>query len=382
MKKIIRPYLLAAYLVFPAWETASSQTAPATGNASLKEALAGKFILGVALNGRQIAGQDEAALAVMKKHFNGVTAENVMKAGLVQPREGQFNFGMADRFVELGQAENMHIHGHTLIWHSQAPRWFFTDAAGKQVSREVLIQRMKDHIFEVMGRYKGKIHSWDVVNEALLDDGSFRKSPFFEIIGEDYIKLAFEFARQADPDAALYYNDYSMANPAKRAGVINMVKHLQAQGVRIDGIGMQGHIGLHHPSLREFEQSLLAFSALGLDVMITELDLTVLPSPRHMEGAEISENFNYRQDLNPYSDGLPDSVAIAAAKRYEGLFKILLRHHEKITRVTLWGINDGHSWRNHWPVRGRTDYPLLFDRNNQPKAAVDLILNLISEDSP
>lgn len=363
--------------VFPqAAQRARQPAVQAPTSASLKKALEGKFYLGAALNSHQISGRDTAAWAVLKEHFNGITAENVMKAGRIQPREGAFHFELADRFVALGVKEGMHIHGHTLIWHSQAPRWFFTDSEGKRVSREVLIQRMKDHIFTVVGRYRGKVHSWDVVNEALLDDGSFRKSPFYEIIGEDYIQLAFEFARQADPDAALYYNDYSMANPAKRAGVVSLVKRLQQAGAPIDGIGMQGHIGLSYPSLDEFEKSIVAFAGLGLVVMITELDLTVLPTPRHGGGAEISANFNYRGELDPYVNELPETVALAAARRYQDFFRLFLKHHERITRVTLWGINDGHSWRNHWPVRGRTDYPLLFDRNNNPKAAVELILSL------
>jgi len=342
---------------------------------SLKEALSGKFYVGTALNTPQITERDTAALEVIKKHFNAIVAENCMKSGPIHPAEDEYNFELADQFVEFGEQNNMLINGHTLVWHSQAPRWFFTDSEGKDVSREVLIQRMKDHIFTVVGRYKGKVDTWDVVNEAILDDGSYRKSKFYEIIGEDFIKLAFEFAHEADPEAELYYNDYSMALPEKRKGVVAMIKKLQEQGVKVDGIGMQGHVGLDYPAIEEFENSILAFAELGVPVMITELDITVLPS-RENVGADVAASMEYQQKMNPYAEGLPDSVNTALNERYLDFFKLFLKHQDKISRVTFWGVNDGHSWRNNWPIRGRTDYPLLFDRNNQPKPVLYGIIDL------
>ena len=352
----------------------SCAKAPKSTPESLKDAFSGKFYIGTALNARQIMGNDSATMEVVKKHFNSIVAENIMKSGLIQRREGEFNFELADQFVKFGQENNMFIVGHTLIWHSQAPRWFFTDDEGNDVSKEVLIERMKNHIHTVVGRYKGKVDGWDVVNEAILDDGSYRKSKFYEIIGEDFIKLAFQFAHEADPEAELYYNDYSMANPGKREGVIKMVKKLQEQGVKIDAIGMQGHIGLDHPSIQEFEKSIEAYSDLGVKVMVTELDLSVLPMPDWSAGAEISTDYEYQKELNPYTEGLPDSVYVDFENRYLDFFKLFLKHHDVISRVTLWGVNDNNSWKNNWPVRGRTDYPLLFDRNNQPKPVVDKII--------
>jgi endo-1,4-beta-xylanase len=341
---------------------------------SLKDAFSGKFHIGTALNARQIMGHDSATMAVVKKHFNSIVAENIMKSGLIQRREGEFNFELADQFVKFGEENNMFIVGHTLIWHSQAPRWFFKDDEGNDVSKEVLIERMKNHIHTVVGRYKGKVDGWDVVNEAILDDGSYRKSKFYEIIGEDFIKLAFQFAHEADPVAELYYNDYSMAKPGKRKGVVKMVKKLQEQGVKIDAVGMQGHIGLDHPSIQEFEKSIEAYSGLGVKVMVTELDLSVLPMPDWSAGAEISTDYEYQKELNPYAEGLPDSVNVAFENRYLDFFKLFLEHQDVISRVTLWGVNDNNSWKNNWPVRGRTDYPLLFDRNNEPKPVVDKII--------
>jgi endo-1,4-beta-xylanase len=341
---------------------------------SLKDALKGKFLIGVAMNADQITGKDTAGVRLIKQYFNSITPENCMKSEVLQPQEGKFDFTLADQYVDFGQKNKMFIVGHTLIWHSQAPKWFFVDKDGKDVSREVLIERMKNHIYTVVGRYKGRVNGWDVVNEAIEDDGSFRKSKFYQIIGEDYIRLAFQFAHEADPKAELYYNDYSMAKKEKRDAVVAMVKNLQSQGVKIDGIGMQGHMTMDFPTLDEEEKSIIAFAGTGVKVMITELDLSVLPSPGSKVSADVALSYEYRKQLNPYPDGLPDSLAQAAHDRYAALFKLFLKHADKIERVTLWGLTDGQSWRNNWPVPGRTDYPLLFDRNYQPKPIVETII--------
>ena len=341
---------------------------------ALQEALKGKFLIGVAMNADQITGKDTAGVRLIKEHFNSITPENCMKSEVLQPEEGKFDFALADQYVDFGQKNNMFIVGHTLIWHSQAPKWFFVDKDGKDVSREVLIERMKNHIYTVVGRYKGRVNGWDVVNEAIEDDGSFRKSKFYEIIGEDYIRLAFEFAREADPEAELYYNDYSMSKEGKRDAVVKMVRNLQSQGVKIDGIGMQGHMTMDFPTLEEEEKSIVAFSETGVKVMITELDLTVLPSPGTKVSADVALSYEYQKQLNPYPNGLPDSVAQAAHDRYAEFFRLFLKHADKIDRVTMWGLTDEDSWRNNWPVPGRTDYPLLFDRNYQPKPIVETII--------
>ena len=341
---------------------------------ALQEALKGKFLIGVAMNADQITGKDTAGVRLIKQHFNSITPENCMKSEVLQSEEGKFDFALADQYVDFGQKNNMFIVGHTLIWHSQAPKWFFVDKDGKDVSREVLIERMKNHITTVVGRYKGRVHGWDVVNEAIEDDGSFRKSKFYQIIGEDFIRLAFEFAHEADPEAELYYNDYSMSKEGKRDAVVKMVKNLQSQGVKIDGIGMQGHMTMDFPTLEEEEKSIVAFSETGVKVMITELDLTVLPSPGTKVSADVALSYEYQKQLNPYPNGLPDSVAQAAHDRYAEFFRLFLKHADKIDRVTMWGLTDEDSWRNNWPVPGRTDYPLLFDRNYQPKPIVETII--------
>ena len=237
-----------------------------------------------------------------------------------------------------------------------------------------LKKRMKDHITTIVKRYKGRIKGWDVVNEAIEDNGAYRKTKFYEILGEEYIPLAFQYAHEADPDAELYYNDYSMAQPGRREAVVKMVNDLKRRGIRIDAVGMQGHIGMDYPKISEFEKSMLAFAGTGVKIMITELDLTVIPSPNPNVGAEVSASFEYKKEMNPYPDGLPEEVSKAWTERMNDFFRLFLKHHNLITRVTLWGVADQNSWRNDWPMRGRTDYPLLFDRNYQPKPVVGLII--------
>lgn len=342
---------------------------------SLKEAYKDKFLIGAALNSDLIFGRDTAGIRVVKKHFNSIVAENCMKSEAIQPKEGEFYFDEADKFVEFGEANGMFIIGHCLVWQNQAPDWFFVDEKENDVSREVLIERMRNHITTIVSRYKGRIHGWDVVNEAFLDDGSFRNNKFYEIIGEDYIKLAFQFAYEADPETELYYNDFAMSLEGKRKGVADMVKSLQEQNVKIDGIGMQGHMGMDYPDKEEFEKSIIAYSEFGVKVMITEMDIIVLPFPAS-NTADISLNVEYQQAMNPYAEGLPDSVATAWEARYVDFFKLFLKHKDKISRVTLWGVSDANSWRNDWPIKGRTDYPLLFDRNYQAKPVVNEIIKM------
>jgi Beta-1,4-xylanase len=343
--------------------------------ATLKSAFKNNFYIGAALNVKQILGYDTAATRVLLQHFNSIVAENCMKSELIQPQEGKFNFYDADKFVELGEKNNMHIIGHTLVWHSQTPRWFFIDENGNDVSREILIERMRNHIHTVVGRYKGKVKGWDVVNEAILDNGSWRKSKFYEIIGEDFVKLAFRFAHEADPSAELYYNDYSMSLPGRRDGVIRLVKSLQEEKIKIDGIGMQGHLNMDSPTIEDFEKSILAFSNLGVKVMITELDLSALPSPWSNMGANISDTVAYQAKMNPHINGLPQEVEKIWEERYLDFFKLFLKHQDKISRVTLWGLSDANSWKNDFPIKGRTDYPLLFDRNYQAKPVVVRIID-------
>lgn len=339
------------------------------GQPSLKEAFKNLFYIGTALNYNQIRGLETASAEIIEKQFNSITPENILKWKSVHPEPDKYNFAPVDSFVALGEKNNMFMVGHTLVWRHQTPTWVFEDDSGDPVNRETLLQRMRDHIFAVVGRYKGRINGWDVVNESVEDNGQLRKSNWMQIIGEDYIQKAFEWAHEADPDAELYYNDYNLWRPEKRECVVQLVRNLQSKGVHIDGIGLQGHWGLDYPPLDELEASILAYAKLDVQVMITELDLNILPLPAPEMGADIALNFELQKELNPYPEQLPDSLQEKLANRYAELFMVLNKHHSHISRVTLWGVHDGQSWSNNWPVRGRTAYPLLFDRKFQPKPA-------------
>ncbi|WP_454880445.1 endo-1,4-beta-xylanase [Sphingobacterium detergens] len=343
---------------------------------TLKEAFENNFFIGTALNLDQIWERDTQAVAVVKKQFNSIVAENCMKSMFLQPQEGQFYFNDADRFVAFGEQNKMQIIGHTLIWHSQTPAWFFVDKNGKDVSRAVLIERMRKHIQTVVSRYKGRVFGWDVVNEAILDNGEWRESKFYKIIGPEFIQLAFQFAHEADPNAELYYNDYSTAIPEKRKGIMTMVQQVKAAGGKVSGIGMQEHNALDNPSLGEVEKTILGFASLGVKVMVTEMDISVLPHVRPNMGAEIGERYAYSKETNPYEKGLPAGKMAELGRRYIDFFNLYLKHQDKISRVTLWGVGDGDSWKNGWPIPGRTDYPLLFDRHYHPKPFVKDIIAL------
>jgi len=344
--------------------------------AALKDAYNGCFMVGAALNPAQFTGQNQAEDAIIKAQFNTISPENVLKWERVHPQSANYDFAPADKYVEFGQQNHMFIIGHTLVWHSQVPKWVFEDDKGNPVSRKVLLKRMHDHIKKVVGRYKGRINGWDVVNEALNEDGTLRQTPWMKIIGEDYIELAFRYAHQADPKAELYYNDYSVENEAKRNGTLELVKKLKTKGIPITGVGLQDHVNMEWPSVDQVDTTIRELGKLGVKVMITELDVDLLPRPEASQTADVSLNIAADPKLNPYANGLPRSVQEALSKRYAELFGVYAKHCGLVTRVTLWGVTDKDSWKNNWPVKGRTNYPLLFDRNAQPKPAFDAVIGV------
>lgn len=348
-------------------------------NAStLKDVFKDDFYIGVALNLDQISGKEPNAITLVEKQFNSITPENILKWEEVHPEPNRYNFEAADRFVTFGERHKMHIIGHTLVWFHQTPDWVFQDESGKQIDRESLLKRMKDHIFTVMGRYKGRIHGWDVVNEAIASNGQFRKNKWLEIIGEDYILKAFEFAHQADPEAQLYYNEYDFEHPYKCEGVIRLIKNLQSKGIHIDGIGIQGHWFLDYPPIKDIENYILILSSLDIKLMITEMDVGVLPYyPVDSKVVDISSfDLETQKKFNPYPNDLPDSVQEDLAKRYIELFSLFLKHRDKFSRVTFWAVHDGQSWRSYLPISGRADYPMLFDHHCKPKPAFDAVVKI------
>ena len=365
--------VLAACSSAPPSRSVSSSTAPSGG---LKDAFKSAFMVGAALNPMQFGERDSAAVSLVKREFNTITPENVLKWERVHPQPDRYVFEPADQYVAFGERNGMFVVGHTLVWHNQTPRWVFENAQGQPLTRDELLARMREHITTVVGRYKGRIKGWDVVNEALNEDGSLRNSPWLRIIGPDYIAKAFEFAHEADPAAELYYNDFNLDYPAKRDGAVRLIRSLQERGIRVHAVGTQEHLKLTAPPVALVDSSIRAFAALGVKVNVTELDVDVLPPATRSTGAEVTLSAGPSPALDPYKSGLPDSVQQALARRYEELFRVYLEHRDVVDRVTFWGVSDNASWLNNWPVRGRTSYPLLFDRQNRPKPAYHGVIAL------
>jgi endo-1,4-beta-xylanase len=389
--------------------SASILALSASGADALKEVFKDHFIVGTAVNRSMVTGttfrrspdQLGKDIALVKEHFNQITSENDMKWALIHPREGKegYDFAPADAFVNFGLSNKMYVVGHTLVWHSQTPNWVFagTNApptnstaaitsnantnppgtnqvrrgfgggfgryTGPRASREELLQRMRDHIHTVVGRYKGKVKTWDVVNEAIADGPGtnvLRNSLWLEIIGPDYIAKAFQFAHEADPEAILRYNDYGLENPAKRKKLITLIKELQAQKVPVHAIGSQAHVNVS-TTFETMDQTLAEISTLGLPIHITELDVNSATGGQRGVGADISANVSATQG------GLVSDADKKLADAYAGIFRAFLKHRDSVKMVTFWGANDANSWR----AQGK---PLLFDGDNRPKPAFDAVI--------
>jgi len=366
----------AVFLVACQPGSGTSASSTASSSSGLKGAFRDAFMIGTALAPRQFQGSDTASVSLISHEFNAATPENVLKWESVHPQPDRYDFAPADAYVAFGERHGMFVTGHTLVWHSQTPRWVFENAQGQPLTRDELLARMKDHISTVVGRYKGRIKGWDVVNEALNEDGTLRESPWKRIIGPDYLAKAFQFAHEADPAAQLYYNDYNLDYPAKRDGAVRLVRSLQAAGVPIHAVGTQEHLKLTTPSIALVDSSIRALAATGVKVNVTELDIDLLPAATRNATADVSVRAGAAPNLDPYKAGLPDSLQQALARRYEDLFRVYLAHKDVIDRVTFWGVADHDSWLNGWPVRGRTSYPLLFDRSNKPKLAYQRVMAL------
>ncbi len=338
--------------------------------ASLAEAYRDDFLVGVALGGTVPADYSKAERELIEREFNQFTPENCMKPALVQPEEGKWTFEMGDALVDYGTKRGIPVYGHTLVWHHQSPDWYFKDG-DKPASRELALKRLRAHIHEVVGRYRGRLVGWDVVNEAISDKpGEYlRPTKWLEAVGEDYIAQAFRFAHEADPTAELQYNDYSIEGPEKRAKTIKLLKSLLDAGVPVHSVGIQGHWSFDHVPMKDIDDAIREFSALGLKVSITELDLDVIPGERG--GADLNRQgpSNKKIERKPLSA----EDAQKQAEIYGQLFSIFRAHRDVITRVTFWNLHDGRSWLNGWPTP-RFNHPLLFDRDAKPKPAYEAVL--------
>ncbi len=339
----------------------------------LRDLAGDRFLIGMSLSDRLTADDKDDPLGlreIINYHANTSTCENALKWRHLQPQPGPIDFSRADAYVAYCEKNGLWPVGHTLIWDLKTPDWVFKD-----MTREQLLERMRTHIHTVVGRYKGRIKLWDVVNEAIAGSGRFNDSPWRRIIGPDYIEHAFRFAHEADPDALLYYNDNHMFLPRKRDTVVEMIRQLKAAGVRIDGIGMQGHFFTIKPDFENVERSIVAFAKEGMRVAFTEVDISVLPAAWDFVDQDINDLVGYSDKLNPYTNGLPAEVESQLTDSYGKLFRLFVKHADKIDRVTFWCVTDADSWLNYRPIAGRTDYPLLFDRKGQPKAAFHAVVD-------
>ena len=361
MKKI--NYLLVVLLAMSctaAW--AQFRQVDPRANVGLKDAYKGYFTIGVALNQRNIS--DENQIALVKKEFNSVTAENDWKPGEIHPQEGVWNFERADKIADFCRKNGIKMRGHCLCWHSQFADWMFTDKKGKEVTKEVFYERLREHIHTVVNRYKDVVYAWDVVNEAMADDGQgprwgrgaqeqspYRQSRHFRLCGDEFIAKAFEFAREADPNTLLFYNDYSTVDDGKRERIYNMVKKMKDAGVPIDGIGMQGHYNIYFPDEERLEKAITRFKELVKHIHITELDLRM----NNESGGQLMFS---RGEAKP----MPGYMGTLQTDQYARLFKVFRKHADVIDNVTFWNLGDRDSWL------GVNNHPLPFDENYRPKA--------------
>jgi endo-1,4-beta-xylanase len=324
----------------------------------LKDYYAGYFPVGVAVS-PQALKTDEASLILQQ--FNSLTPENAMKMGPIHPKENEYHWRDADSIVAFAQQNKLKLRGHTLCWHNQTPSWIFIDKEGNTVSKDVLLQRLKEHITTVVSRFKGKVYAWDVVNEAISDkpDKYLRPSPWLNICGEEYIAKAFQWAHEADPDALLFYNDYNEINPAKREKVYKLVKSLKDAGVPIHGLGLQAHWAVNEPSKQQLDSTLKRFASLGVKLQITELDVSVYPK-------EHNARQRRAEDANT---AFTDEREAKQLEVYKTSFELFRKYKGVVSGVTFWNISDRHSWLDDFPVKDRKDYPLLFDKNLHPKKA-------------
>ena len=382
--KIIKTEFLIKFLL--CLSVSSSMAA----SESLKEAFSEHFLMGTIWHGHDVNGKKNTFLEKEKeitlREFNSITAENVMKPHYIQPKKGIFKFKAADEMVNFATKNNLTIVGHTLVWKNSAPDWFFQDRNGNQVSREVLIERLKTHIQTVVSRYKGKIAYWDVVNEAIETkwnprtqsyDAFYKPCLWLEIIGPEYIEISYKAAQDADPDAKLLYNDYNLDQKAKLDFALNMIRDFKERGVPIYGLGYQAHLFLREPTLPEMERVLKKSADLKIPVHITELDVSVLPNAWKYRSASVEEQYDLASKLNPYQENIPTDVLLEQSRRYKDVFKLFLGYHDTVERVTFWGVWDGNSWRDYKPMSGRTDYPLLISRSFEKKMAYDQVLSII-----
>lgn len=377
-----------AFLFFTVMILCGQTTCKAQDAKTLKEAYSGCFKIGAALSTFDFNERNPQSVELLQKHFNAISPGNDLKPERIHPRPDVWNFGPADAYIKFGQDNGMWILGHTLCWHNQTPEFFWYRENGEPKSKEELYETIRSYIETVCTHFLGKVNAWDVINEIVAEDGGYRDLGWVHALGgkqadvDEFVKFVFRCAEKYAPDTELYYNEFNVWRPSKLAGIIRLVKMLQADGIRIDGVGIQAHWGLNYPKNHYVEEAIDQLSELGVKVMITEIDIDVLPISK--EGQVIGKSLQdpqyqyeeFEEFLDPYKDGLPEEVEDQLAARYEELFNIFYQHREQIDRVTFWGVHDGTSWKNGSPIPRRTNYPLLFKRDFTPHKAFYKVIGI------
>ncbi len=343
---------------------------PIDGAILLKDKLASYFPLGVAAGTSNLA-TDEASM--IAREFNSFTPDNAMKWKYIHPQKGTYSWEKADSIVNFAIRNSMKVRGHVLVWHNPNSfnEWVTRDENGNRLSKAIFLQQMKEHIYAVVGRYKGKIYAWDVVNEAISDDpatqGSYIKnySDMYRIAGKEYIFRAFQYAHEADPGAKLFYNDYGHEDPAKRERIYRLIKEMKDSALPIHGVGMQAHWWSNEPRAGQLDSTLKKFTDLGVEIQITELDISVYPheDTKGKTAADFNTEWNQEKEAQLVAN-------------YKMCFEAFKKYKQYITGVTFWNVSDRYSWRTNYPVVNRNDYPLLFDKNLKPKKAYEEVLKL------
>lgn len=342
----------------------SGPSATMDSTRGLKDYYQGYFTMGVAVSPQGLRRADESELVL--QHFGSMTPENAMKMGPIHPRENEYFWRDADSIVAFAKRHHLKLRGHTLCWHNQTPRWLFTDSSKnppQRVTKEVLLQRLKDHITTVVSRYKGTIYAWDVVNEVISDSAGvyFRNSPWYQICGEEFVAKAFEYAHAADPDALLFYNDYNETDPVKREKIYKLVKGLKDAGVPIHGVGLQAHWSSPDLTEGQLDSTISRFAQLGLKVQITELDLKVQPSGGGPARRDTVSGYTPERERKQ-------------TEQYAMIFRLFRKYRDVISGVTFWNVSDRYSWLDRRGGGGKA-YPLLFDTTYRPKKAYWEVIN-------
>jgi endo-1,4-beta-xylanase len=355
-----------------------SGTGGGGGAPNLRDKYAAYFPIGAAVN----ATTYTTHAPILTKHFNSVTCEDEMKFDALEPTENNFTYAAADKIVAFAMTNNMKVRGHTLVWHNQNPSWLFVNSSGGDVTKDVLLSRMRNHITNVVKHFKGKVYAWDVVNEAVMPDGTLRtgneatsdqNSNWYRIAGDSYIAEAYKAAHDADPDAKLFYNDYYDYLPAKHQGIHDLLQKLLAAGVTVNGVGMQTHINIepstdmtnqgYYQTVSNLEDAINLYASLGLDVQVTEMDVSL-----YIPGVTYTAATYYTAAT------FTDALKTEQADRYAAFFELFRKHRDVITGVTIWGIADDSTWLSRFSS-GRMDFPLLFDTAHQPKKAFYSVVN-------